>query len=540
MKNLSLLLVLAGLTFQLAAETIDPHNIIIENVYIASENAEEIPINLLIRDNKLELLTKDDIPIPDGFVALDANGGYLVGNLVLGESSSFMILDTDPRGDFEALLNHKSHSTFVVHNGELRRNRLQYARDMFEAKTDTARWHAYIPPPVALPTHYEGEPWNHWTTKNTSNIFFSALAVDRQYWLTQNDDSVQQVGDLGQFEGGEVRDWRFGLLGILNYFERPWGYNVVVATNAFDERFVVENQDEFRFIDYSLDIPIGEDARLSIGKQKEPISMERLMTLINLPIQERSSAANALLSSRNFGIHLSGNALDRRMSWAAGVFNDFIDASVSLDEGATAVVGRVTWLPFVSVDQSNLVHIALAARHEDGNQGYVYRTSPEFNMAPLFVDTGTGDANKIRQYNLEASWRRGPFWLSGEYLGTHVDSPTLGPLDFSGYNITGSWIISGEMRDYRAKSGTFGPVPVSRSVYKNGWGALELASRWSSIDLTDGPVQGGEMDIFSLGLTWWLSSIFNVSLNYRYIMDDKDSLQGQASGLNARLLLKLN
>ena len=91
MKNLSLLLVLAGLTFQLAAETIDPHNIIIENVYIASENAEEIPINLLIRDNKLELLTKDDIPIPDGFVALNANGGYLVGNLVLGESSSFLI-----------------------------------------------------------------------------------------------------------------------------------------------------------------------------------------------------------------------------------------------------------------------------------------------------------------------------------------------------------------------------------------------------------------------------------------------------------------
>ena len=81
---------------------------------------------------------------------------------------------------------------------------------------------------------------------------------------------------------------------------------------------------------------------------------------------------------------------------------------------------------------------------------------------------------------------------------------------------------------------------MSRSVYKNGWGALELASRWSSIDLTDGPVQGGEMDIFSLGLTWWLSSIFNVSLNYRYITDDKDSLQGQASGLNARVLLKLN
>jgi phosphate-selective porin OprO/OprP len=541
MRILLSFLLLAGLTPQLAAGLVDPQNLVIENVYIAAESAEDAPISLLIRDNKLELLTKDDIPVPDGFVALDANGGYLVGNLVLGESPSLMILDADPRTDFEALLNHKSHSVFVIHNGELRRNSLQYAKDMFEPQIDTARWHAYTPPPVALPTHYEGEPWNHWTTENTSNTFFSVLALDRQYWLSQNDESTQQVGDLGPYEGGEIRDWRFGLLGTLNYFDKPWGYNVVLATNAFDNRFVVDNQDEFRFIDYRLDIPMGEGVKLSIGKQKEPISMERIMTLINLPMQERSSVADAFLPSRNFGIHLSGNALAHRMTWAAGVFNDFIDSSVSIDEGATSVVGRLSWLAFVSEDRSNLVHLSWAGRYENGNQGFLYRTTPEFNNAPVFVDTGAGTADEISQYDLEVSWRRGPFWLSGEYVGTHVDSPTLGPLDFSGYNITGSWIITGEMRDYRPKSGTFGPVPVSRSVYQNGWGAMELASRWSSIDLTDGPVQGGEMDIFSLGLTWWLSSILNVSLNYRYITYDKDSLlQGEVSGVNARLLLKLN
>ncbi len=540
MRNLLLFLVLAGLTQQLAAEAVDPQNIIIENVYIASENAENAPINLLIGDNKLELLTKDDIPGPDGFVVLDANGGYLVGNLVLGKSPSFMILDKDPRIDFEVLLNNKTHSTFVIHNGELRRNSLLYAKDMFEPKDEKYRWHAYTPPPVALPTHYEGERWNHWTTEKTSNTFFSVLALDRQYWLSQNDDSTQQVGDLSQYEGGEIRDWRFGLLGTLNYFDRPWGYNVVVGTNAFDKRFVVENQERFRFVDYRLDIPIAEGVKLSVGKQKEPISMERIMTLINLPMLERSSVASAFLPSRNFGVHLSGNALNRRISWAGGVFNDFIDSGVSIDKGATAVVGRVSWLPFVSEDQSNLVHLALAARYENGNQGYVYRTTPEFNNAPLFVDTGTGIADETRQYDVEVSWRRGSFWLAAEYVGTHVDSPTFGPLDFSGYNITGSWILTGEMRDYHPKSGTFGPVPVSRSVYQNGKGAWELVSRWSSIDLTDGPVQGGEMDILSLGLNWWLSSTFSVSLNYRYITNDKDSLHGKSSGVDARVLLKLN
>ena len=292
----------------------------------------------------------------------------------------------------------------------------KYAKDMFEPRKDKTRWLAYTPPPVALPTHYEGEPWNHWTTKNTSNTFFSVIALDRQYWKSQNDDSTQQVGDLSEYEGGEIRDWRFGLFGTLNYFDKPWGYNVVVSSNSFDKDFVVENQDHFRFLDYRLDIPIAEGVQLSVGKQKEPISMERLMTLINLPMQERSSVANAFLPSRNFGVHLSGNALNHRMSWAGGVFNDFIDAGVSIDEGATAAVGRVSWLPFVSEDQSNLVHLALAVRYEDGNQGYVYRTTPEFNNAPLFVDTGTGTADDIRQYDLEASWRRGPFWLGAEYV----------------------------------------------------------------------------------------------------------------------------
>jgi hypothetical protein len=77
LKYLSLVLLLVGLTSQVVAQVIDPQNIVIKNVYIATEGAEDVPVNLLIRDNKLELLSKDEIPIPDGYVALDAVGGYL-------------------------------------------------------------------------------------------------------------------------------------------------------------------------------------------------------------------------------------------------------------------------------------------------------------------------------------------------------------------------------------------------------------------------------------------------------------------------------
>jgi phosphate-selective porin len=61
------------------------------------------------------------------------------------------------------------------------------------------------------------------------------------------------------------------------------------------------------------------------------------------------------------------------------------------------------------------------------------------------------------------------------------------------------------MRAYRKRSGIFDPLPVARPVNQGGWGALEAAFRYSRLDLTDGKVDGGEMDILSLGINWWLA-----------------------------------
>jgi phosphate-selective porin OprO/OprP len=77
-------------------------------------------------------------------------------------------------------------------------------------------------------------------------------------------------------------------------------------------------------------------------------------------------------------------------------------------------------------------------------------------------------------------------------------------------------------------------------VREHGIGAWEVAARWSSLDLTDGTVDGGEMDILSLAVNWWLTPTAMVNWNYRYIVNDKDGLEGRTSGAVLRLLLKLN
>jgi hypothetical protein len=47
------------------------------------------------------------------------------------------------------------------------------------------------------------------------------------------------------------------------------------------------------------------------------------------------------------------------------------------------------------------------------------------------------------------------------------------------------------------------------------------------------------MDIISLGLNWWLSPVFNVNLNYRFIDNDQGGINGQSSGIMTRVMVLL-
>jgi phosphate-selective porin OprO/OprP len=526
----------------LSAQIVDPQNVLLRNVHIVQGAEAESPklVSILIRNNVLELVSPDEIPKQDGLTAVDGRNGFLLGNLVVGQTPSFLILNQDPTVDFSVLLDTDFYTIFAIHDGELRRNNL-FAVDESDDRERTVNegWKSYTPPPMALPSSYlDTTKWNRWEGKYVSGIFLAAGVLDRINWLSQNGDSEQQVGDLRLSEGGEVRGFRIGAVGTLN-FEKPWVYTIFGATNAFDKGFELERQDSFALFDYRLDIPLFEKMNLSIGKQKEPISHERVQSMIQNPMQERSSVSDAFMPSRNVGIVLSGTALEQRMTWAGGIFNDWFDTDTSIGDSATQLVGRVTWLPYISEDESNLVHLGLGLRYSNGKEDVQFRTEPEFNKSPIFVDTDEIPTDHLNQVNLEVGWRRGPYWIGAEYVSSDVDSPAFGDLGFSGYHFFGSWVMTGELRNYNRKSGIVTNIPVARSVYQGGKGTWELTTRWSSLDLTDGAVDGGEMDIFSLGVNWWLSPIFNVNMNYRYIQNDRSGFSGTSSGFVTRILLVL-
>jgi phosphate-selective porin OprO/OprP len=519
-----------------------PGTLLIRNVTLIDQkgDTEDTLVNILIQDKQLELITQDEISRDTAEMAMDAKKGILLGKLELGETANFMILDGDPREDFQILLDTATHVLFAIKDGVIVRNWLMKVLGSDE-KPKRSGWLAYTPPPIALPSSYKDKrKWNRWETRYISGIFTGALALDRQNWQTQDSKSKAQVGDLDDSDGGEVRALRFGVVGTLN-FPQPWVYTVFAATNGFTKGFDTDDDDDLTLFDWRLDIPFFAETTISLGKQKEPISLERSMGMIYLPMQERSAVSDAMLPSRNIGILLSGMAFNQRMTWASGAFNNWLDpdSSGTFSENASQFIGRVTGLPFISEDESNLLHLGFGLRYTNAEKGLFYSTEPEFDQSPSFVNTGAFAAKSSLTYNFEASWRKGPFWLLGEYVYNDVNAPDQGNPNFTGYFVAGTWALTGEMRTYNHRSGTFSPLPVAQSVYQGGWGAWEVGARWSNVDLTDGRVKGGEMQIASVGLNWWLTSFFKVDFNYRWIMLDRFGVDSDSTGFNTRILLIL-
>jgi len=531
------------------AQTIGPESVLIRNVTLFDPNGEteDTVVNIVLRDNELDLVTQDKVSKDDVVMAVNANGGILLGQLTLGEKPNFLVFEEDPREDFDIMMDTFTYSIFAVKDGVVVKNRLSgiTAEGEDEEEPKEAGWLAYTPPPFVVPLNYQDtSKWNRWEGRWISGIFTGALLLDRMYWPSQDEINLGQVGDLKEQEGGEIRALRFGVIGTVN-FEKPWIYTIYGATNAFDKGFESEELNNIEWIDWRLDIPFFNNSVMSIGKQKEPISGERVQSMVFNQMQERSSASDALMPSRNVGIVWSGWSPERHTSWAFGVFNDWFDDDQDFDDSTSQAIGRLTWAPLHTEDDSSLLHLGAGYRYSDAKEGIRYRTEPEFNKSPVFIDTGFGmdnpiiPAEKSETWNAEFSWRRGPLWLASEYTRTDVESPEFGNPSFDGYWVSLSWIVTGEMRSYNKKSGVFGGVPVAKSVYQNGPGAWELSARWSTIDLDDGLINGGTMDIASAGVTWWLTPFFGWNVNYRYIWNVLDGEEGTASGINTRLILIL-
>ncbi len=373
-----------------------------------------------------------------------------------------------------------------------------------------------------------------WAAMREALEKFAAADTMRAYWkdglrLDSNDGSFKlKIGgriqyDLGYFGADDEIERTVGELEDSSEFRRA---RIYVSGDIYDN---VDFKVQYDFAGGDADfkdvymgisgVPVVGNVRL--GHFKEPFSLEELTSSNYITFMERS-LANVFAPSRNAGIKIFDHALNRRLTWGLGVFretDDFGEGSFGRDYNVT---GRLTGLVWYEDEGRRLVHLGVAYTHKNVEEDVVrFRSRPEAHLAPNFVDTGSFAADYVDTVGAELAVVHGPFSLQGEYIQAFVESRRMADPTFWGANLQASYFLTGEHRPYNSGSGYFERVRPNSNFGRDGWGAWEVAARYSHLDLNNEAIEGGELRDFTLGLNWYLNP--NMRIMWNYVRADRTS-----------------
>jgi phosphate-selective porin OprO/OprP len=352
---------------------------------------------------------------------------------------------------------------------------------------------------------------------------------DWVWW--QGEEDIQDFLGASVDDGVEFRRARIYLSGEM--------YDHVIWKAEYD---FAGGESQFKDVFMGLK-DLGAVNTLRAGHFKEPFSLEELTSSNYTTFMERG-LPNAFVPSRNTGIGINTGLADDLITVAAGVFRDSDDFGEGIGDNYQ-FSGRLTGLPLYVNDGEQLVHLGFSYRRQnpDGNDLQI-RSRPEAHCCsdggdlPRFVDTGVFDADDLDTYGFEGAALFGPFSAQAEYILADVGSDDTGDPLLSGWYVFGSWLITGEQRIYKKEDAAFAGVkPNHNFLQDGGMGAWELAARYSSIDLNDEGVAGGELDDVTLGVNWYLNHNARVMVNYIYA--DLDGISNAAHALMTRFQVNL-
>jgi phosphate-selective porin OprO/OprP len=151
------------------------------------------------------------------------------------------------------------------------------------------------------------------------------------------------------------------------------------------------------------------------------------------------------------------------------------------------------------------------------------------------INTGNIDAHNAGTLGAEFAAQKQNFLLQAEYQHLRIDrSDGVASPDFSGYYVSGTWILTGERRTYNPQNGAFDAVPVAHpfNLSSGSLGAWELALRYSDINLnyqagagatapTPAGIRGGEEKNITFGLNWYPNAVVRFMADYAHVEIDR-------------------
>jgi phosphate-selective porin OprO/OprP len=323
---------------------------------------------------------------------------------------------------------------------------------------------------------------------------------------------------------------------------------------------------------------------IRIGHFRQPSMMDGLTSIRHLDFLERSLPFQAMDPFRRTGI-MAYQVADDEMStlaysaFATGFtfFNGVDSSYVTLgdtrfgteigDSGGISFAVRGTRLLYYS-DKPQLECLHVGAGYIYGGIGgegtsgafaktYESRPVPEFFVGdptglglaaagtPAVLDTGRIVARNFHFPHFELAGNRGPFHWQSEFAATFLnqfDGPTI--FYYGAYAQCG-WFLTGESAGYNRQTGVMDyntPRPNSpfygsgRHGQVCGWGAWELAFRWSYLNLAAdnilpqnqlsnlaGPPPApnpGEVNQSTVAVNWYWNQYTRVQFNWIHSMPD--------------------
>lgn len=253
-----------------------------------------------------------------------------------------------------------------------------------------------------------------------------------------------------------------------------------------------------------------------LGQFKTPVGWEDSGTGAGATVfLERALPEQAIFEDRRLGVDW---VYEKNAHW---LFNlaYFGHHDLLGDNAGTTLGGHVVYNPIKTDDV--VVHLGFAASRENrADDAARIRARPEANVTPFrLIDTGTlHDVDNIDRVGLEGGWRKGPWLLQSEWLHAGISRDAgLPSFDGGGFYLFGSYLLTGESHPY--KSGAFGnPVPQRKT------GALEVALRYSELDLNDGSIRGGRQHDWTIGMNYYLTTHFKLQANYIRAFSDRGNL----------------
>ncbi len=342
-------------------------------------------------------------------------------------------------------------------------------------------------------------------------------------WFYQDAANIVAVGDIQ--DGADFRRARLAAVGD-------------VADNV---AYIVEFDFGFpgrpSFMDVWMeiqDLPLLQNLR--VGHFRNPFGLDGLTSVKDLTFIERSLPF-AFLPFRQIGVMAHGVNQEEDFTWALSGFRfptDPFGAQIG-DSGGYGLATRLTGV--VLSGEEGLLHIGGAYSLINPSSDVVrYLTPPEVFISdlgaaaflpsgipfivPPFVDTGFIATDTTNLFSGELATTVGSFHAQSELVCAVVDRQGGSTVSFSGVSAQAAYILTGEHRPYNRKQGVLGRIVPNHPFGKNGYGAWELAGRWSYLDLNDADIAGGRLNDLTFGLNWYLNRFTKFQLNYIHAMLD--------------------